>query len=116
MKIHPVKPREGEKDNLLAFANVTLGGCFVISDIRVMNSEKGPFMAMPSKRGADGKYHDTCFPITAQMRKDLTSAVMGEYERVTQRQSVRDEVKNGQREAAARPPAAARHVKDKGAR
>ena len=119
VKIHPVKPREpreGEKDNLLAFASVTLGGCFAINDIRVMNSAKGPFMAMPSKKGADGQFHDTCFPVTAQMRKDLTAAVMGEFQRVTQKQSVRGDIQNGQREAAARPPVAAQKTTDKGAR
>ena len=48
VKIHPVTPKD-EKDNLLAFANVTLGGCFAITDIRVLNGRKGPFVAMPGK-------------------------------------------------------------------
>ena len=105
-----------ETCNLLAFASVTLGGCFAITDIRVLNSRKGPFVAMPGKRGSDGQFHDTCFPTTAQMRKDLTAAVMGEFQRVTQKQSVHGDIQNGQREAAARPPAAAQRAKDKGAR
>lgn len=68
VKIHPVKPREpreGEKDNLLAFASATLGGCFVITDIRVMNGKNGPFMSLPSKRDAKGEFYNTCFPVTA---------------------------------------------------
>lgn len=106
VRVYPVT-NQPEKGNLLAFANVTLGGCFAVNDIRVMNSVKGPFVAMPSKMGADGKYHDTCFPTTARMRENLNAAVMREFERVTQRQSVRGDIQNGQREMAARPPAQA---------
>ena len=104
VKVYPVK-NPAPQSNLLAFANVTLGGCFAVNDIRVMNSVKGPFVAMPSKKGADGQFHDTCFPTTAKMRNDLNAAVMGEFNRVMQKESVRGAIQNGQREAAARPPA-----------
>ena len=104
VKVYPVR-NQAQQSNLLAFANVTLGGCFAVNDIRVMNSVKGPFVAMPSKKGADNKFHDTCFPTTAQMRNDLNAAVMGEFNRVMQKESVRGAIQSGQREAAARPPA-----------
>ena len=104
VKVYPVKNQPAQS-NLLAFASVNLGGCFAINDIRVMNSAKGPFVAMPSKKGTDGQFHDTCFPTTAKMRSDLNAAVMGEFNRVTQRESVRGAIQNGQRETAARPPA-----------
>ena len=100
VKVYPVKE---PKSNLLAYVSVTLGGCFAVNDIRVMNSEKGPFMAMPSKKGKDGQYHDSCFPTTAAMRKNLNEAVMGEFARVTQKESVRGAIQNGQKEASARP-------------
>ena len=103
VKVYPVKNRDPQS-NLLAFASVTLGGCFALNDIRVMNSVKGSFVAMPSKKGTDGKFHDTCFPTTTQMRNDLNAAVMGEFNRVMQKESVRGAIQNGQREAAARPP------------
>ena len=104
VKVYPVR-NQTQQSNLLAFANVTLGGCFAVNDIRVMNGKNGPFMAMPSKKGTDGQFHDTCFPTTAKMRSDLNAAVMGEFNRVTQRESVRGAIQSGQREAAARPPA-----------
>ena len=56
-----VYPVEQGKGNLLAFASVTLGGCFAIHDLRVMDGKNGPFVAMPSKMGKDKQYHDTCF-------------------------------------------------------
>ena len=116
VKIYPMKNQEAGKGNLLAFANVTLGGCFAITNIRVMNGEKGPFVAMPSQKGKDEQYHETCFPTTSQMRKDLSAAVMEEFGRTMQKDSVRGAIQNGQREAAARPPQKADRGRAPGAR
>ena len=77
-KVYPSK-KEG---NLLAYASVTLGGCFAINNIRIMDSQKGMFLAMPDRQDAKGEYRDVCFPTTAEMRQALTGAVMGEYQRV----------------------------------
>ena len=71
VKITPSK----EDGNLLAFANVTLGGCFAVTGIRVMDSEKGVFVAMPDRKNGKGEYHDVCFPTTPEMRKALHTAV-----------------------------------------
>ena len=101
VKVYPV--RESEKQgNLLAFANVTLGGCFAVHDIRVMNSAKGPFVSMPSKKGRDDKYYETCFPITAQMRSDLNAAILNEFQRVME-QPRRETAQSAQRGTASRP-------------
>ena len=104
VKVYPMQQGRNDKSNLLAYASVTLGGCFAVNNVRVMNGKNGPFMAMPSKMGKDKQYHDTCFPTTAAMREKLNTAVMGEYQRATQKESVRGAVQAGQREAAARPP------------
>lgn len=81
VRVYPVNSQE-EQSNLRAFADVTLGGCFAVKGIRVMDSAKGLFMSMPSKKDRDGEYHEICFPTTARMRSDLKKAVMGEYQRV----------------------------------
>ncbi len=57
VKVYPLQEKGG---NLLAFASATVGGCFAVNGIRVMDSEKGKFVAMPSSKGKDGKYHDIC--------------------------------------------------------
>lgn len=84
-KVYPSK-KEG---NLLAYASVTLGGCFAINNIRIMDSQKGVFLAMPDRQDAKGEYRDVCFPTTAEMRQALTGAVMGEYQRVMELMSQR---------------------------
>ena len=108
VKITPVT-KDG---NLLAFANVTLGGCFAVTGIRVMDSEKGIFVAMPDKKNSKGEYHDVCFPTTPEMRKALHSAVLGEYQHTMEqlvsrgeksRTSVRDALQNAAKTAAERP-------------
>ena len=101
VKIYPMPQGEGAKNNLLAYANVTVGGCFAVTDVRVLNGKNGPFVAMPSRKGKDQQYHDTCFPTTAAMREKLNAAVMGEFQRATQKESVRSAIHNSQTKAAA---------------
>ena len=50
VRVYPSK-MEG---SLLAYANVTLGGCFAVKGIRVMDSEKGAFVAMPDRKDSKG--------------------------------------------------------------
>ena len=126
VKITPSK----DDGNLLAFANVTLGGCFAVRGIRVMDSEKGVFVAMPDKKNAKGEYHDICFPTTAEMRKVLHTAILTEYQKVMEqiasrgaqmKSSVRDALQNAAKAAAERPvpeqdKAPPQRKADKGAR
>lgn len=80
VRVYPSKT-EG---NPLAYASVTLGGCFAVKGIRIMDSEKGAFVAMPDRKDSKGEYHEICFPTTAEMREALNTAVMGEYHRVVE--------------------------------
>ncbi|MDR1069405.1 MAG: SpoVG family protein [Gracilibacteraceae bacterium] len=78
-RVYPVASR----NNLLAFASVTLGGCFAVNGIQIMNSKNGVFVAMPSVKDKRGEYRDICFPITGEFRSALHEAVMSEYARAT---------------------------------
>ena len=119
-----------KEGNLLAFANVTLGGCFAVTGIRVMDSDKGVFVAMPDRKNAKGEYHDVCFPTTSEMRQVLHTAVLGEYQKVMEqiaargaekRASVMDAIQNAKKTAAEQPAPDKAHTSpqskaDKGAR
>lgn len=111
-KVYP----QQDKGNLLAFASVTIGGCIAVNGLRIMDSVKGKFVAMPSSKGNDGKYHDNCFPTTAEMRETLNAAVLAAYEQAretpepekkpteTERKpSLRGALQSAAKEAAARP-------------
>ncbi len=81
VKVYPTQ-REG---NVLATANITLGGCFAVKGLRVMDGKNGLFVAMPDRRDGQGKFQDICFPTTKEMREALNTAVMGEYQRAVER-------------------------------
>ena len=115
VKVYPVQ----DSKNLLANASVTIGGCFAIRGVRVMNSEKGAFVSMPQRKTADGEYKDVCFPTTAEMRKTLNSAVLGEYQRTMEKAETRGSVLDAVKRKAAevKPPApGTTRAADKGAR
>lgn len=113
-------PKDPEKDHgkLLGFASVNLGGVFAVNNIRIYDSEKGPFVTMPGKKGQDGKYHDICCPTTKEMRQALNAAVLGAYEKTVEqeRPSVRGALKEAAKEAAERPASTPQRTADKGDR
>ena len=115
VKVYPVQ----DGKNLLANASVTIGGCFAIRGVRVMNSEKGAFVSMPQRKTAEGEYKDICFPTTAEMRKAVNSAVLGEYQRAMSKTENRDSVLDAVKQKAAevKPPSPDRNRgADKGGR
>lgn len=72
---------EGSKVKAIASANI--GGAFAIHGIRVVDSQKGPFVSMPqSSYEKDGqkRYSDLFHPITAEAREELNEAVLDAYE------------------------------------
>lgn len=114
VKVYPLQKENG--GNLLAFASATIGGCFAVNGIRVMDSEKGKFVAMPSSKGNDNKYHDICCPTTAEMRQAINAAVLGEYQKAVEKPSLRGALQNAAKEAAARPAPDTQRSANKGAR
>lgn len=107
-----------EAGNLLARASVTLGGCFAVRGISIVDSEKGAFVSMPRRADKNGEFHDVCFPTTPEMRQALISAVMGEYQQVMQKTHDRAEQaieKASVRaaEAQEKPPARAVQAQEK---
>ena len=65
--------------NVKAIASANLDDCFAVKNIRVIEGKNGLFVSMPSYKGADGEYHDLCFPTTPEMRKQLNNAVSEAY-------------------------------------
>ena len=99
VKVFPVQ----NSKNLLATASVTLGGCFAVRGIQIRDGKNGTFVAMPQRKDAKGEYHDICFPTTAEMRQAIQTAVLGEYERTSQRDQNRGSVLRAMRDTQAKP-------------
>lgn len=63
-----------------AIVSVTFDDAFAVHDIKVVEGEKGLFVAMPSKRMPDGEYKDIAHPISSATREMIQTAVLKEYE------------------------------------
>lgn len=82
MEITDVRIRKFSKEGKMkAVVSITLDEAFVIHDIKVIEGEKGLFIAMPSKKGLDGEYRDVAHPINTQIREKIQSAIMEGYNR-----------------------------------
>ncbi len=83
MQITDVRARRVAKEGKLkAVVSVTIDGEFVVHDIKVIEGEKGLFIAMPSKKAADGEYRDIAHPINSGTRERIQSIILEEYEKV----------------------------------
>lgn len=74
VKINAIRPSGGT----LASASVTLGGCFAVRGVKVVNGSKGPFVSMPSYK-TQGGYKDVCFPCTQEFHQRFQEAVLHAY-------------------------------------
>lgn len=64
-----------------AVVSITLDDEFVVHDIKVIEGEKGLFIAMPSRKAADGEYRDIAHPINSETRERIQHIILDEYER-----------------------------------
>lgn len=82
MQITDIRTRVVSKESKMkAVVSVTFDDSFVVHDIKVIEGEKGLFIAMPSKKTPDGEYRDVAHPINGDMRAMLQDAILSEYER-----------------------------------
>ena len=82
MKITSVNVRKIEKENsrMKGIASVLLDDSFAIHDIRIIEGEKGLFIAMPSKKTPNGGYRDIAHPINSEVRAMFEEAILKAYE------------------------------------
>lgn len=81
MQITDVRVRRVAKEGKLkAVASITLDEEFVVHDIKVIEGEKGLFIAMPSKKSADGEYRDIAHPINSGTRENMQNLILAKYE------------------------------------
>lgn len=85
MNITDVRVRKVAKEGKMkAIVSVTIDDEFVVHDIKVIEGEKGLFIAMPSRKSADGEYRDIAHPINSRTRQKIQQLVMEAYENATE--------------------------------
>lgn len=64
-----------------AIVSVTFDDEFVVHDIKIIEGQNGLFIAMPSRRMADGEFRDIAHPINSDTRTKIQEAVFSQYEK-----------------------------------
>ena len=84
MKITDVRVRKISKESKMrAIVSITIDDEFVVHDIKVIEGERGLFIAMPSKKSADGEYRDIAHPINSDMRGVLQAQILEAYDKAS---------------------------------
>jgi stage V sporulation protein G len=80
MNITDIRMRKIEKEGKMkAVASITIDDEFVVHDIKIIEGEKGLFIAMPSRKATDGEYKDIAHPIRSDTRAKLQDMILDRY-------------------------------------
>ena len=83
MNITDVRVRKVAKEGKMkAVVSITIDDEFVVHDIKVIEGEKGLFIAMPSRRATDGEYRDIAHPINSVTRDRIQTMILDKYQDV----------------------------------
>jgi len=69
-----------KEGKMKAIVSITFDDEFVIHDIKVIEGEKGIFIAMPSRKATDGEYRDIAHPINTKTREIIQNTILEHYE------------------------------------
>ena len=68
-----------QEGKMKAVVSITLDDVFVVHDIKVIEGEKGLFIAMPSRKASDGEYRDIAHPINSATRESIQNLILDKY-------------------------------------
>jgi len=80
MEITEVRVSLRNEERLKAYVTVTFDSCFVVRHIRVVKTQKGYLVSMPSRKLSDGTHKDIAHPITQEFRKKMEDKVLAAFE------------------------------------
>ena len=83
MQITDIRIRKIAKEGKMkAVVSVTFDNAFVVHDIKVIEGEKGLFIAMPSRKATDGEYRDIAHPINSATRDRIQTIILDKFQEV----------------------------------
>ena len=92
MNITDVRVRKVAKEGKMkAVVSITIDEEFVVHDIKVIEGEKGLFIAMPSRKATAGEYRDIAHPINSGTRDRIQRIILDKYEEVMMQEGVSEE-------------------------
>ena len=80
VQVTDIRIRSVEKEGkMTAVVSITIDDEFVVHDIKIIEGEKGMFIAMPSRKASDGEYRDIAHPINTATRERLQNMILAKY-------------------------------------
>ena len=80
MKVSELRIRKVSGDSKLrAYVTVTFDNCFVVHNVKIIEGKGGLFIAMPSRKTANGEYKDVAHPISPEFRTELQDKILEEF-------------------------------------
>ncbi len=82
MNITDIRIRKlNNESKMKAIASITFDECFVVHDIKIIEGDRGYFIAMPSRQTNNGEYKDIAHPINTEAREKLQKLILNQYEK-----------------------------------
>ncbi|MGL4687069.1 MAG: septation regulator SpoVG [Fusobacteriaceae bacterium] len=82
IRVRVVKTSEKEVESelkLRAYADITFEESFVVHGLKIIDGQKGMFVAMPSRKMPSGEFKDVAHPIKLELREEITKSVIAKY-------------------------------------
>jgi len=84
VKIYPFDTT-GIGGNVKAVANIKINGILEIKDIKIIYSNKGYFIQMPSKRSRSGEFVPIVNPLEKELYLHIRRKILDEYKRIMEK-------------------------------
>lgn len=92
MDITDVRIRKvNDEGKMKAIVSITFDDEFVVHDIKIIEGQNGPFIAMPSRKMSEGDFRDIAHPLVSETRNKIRDAIFEEYEKVLAQKSAETE-------------------------
>ena len=83
MQITDIRIRKVDKDGKMkAVVSITIDDAFVVHDIKIIEGEKGLFIAMPCRKASVGEYRDIAHPFNSGTREKIQKMILDKYDEV----------------------------------
>jgi len=76
-----IKPLDNDHSKVIGLASIIISGSFEVHDLRIVDADRGRFVAMPSKKAKDGGFMDIAHPLDLETREYITKTVLEEYDK-----------------------------------
>ena len=80
IEITEVRIKKLETEREKGIASITINNCFVVNDIKILESQNGLFIVMPTRRTPNGEFKDIAHPINAETREKVQNAILEAYD------------------------------------